>query len=156
MVWRQVLKEPAFLWCMGSICYSWLQRNFRAAGYSLTAERWHVLINLGEQGGQTQQQLSDKTEKNKGNITRLISNSFLCLFDFWFIELSCKWVILAWQPVNGNAIQFVGAGNRLTVRYRKSWNNSTTWDFPEPLLFNSGLYPVCHSLSIFSVLCGLS
>jgi DNA-binding MarR family transcriptional regulator len=50
-----------------------LQRNFRAAGYSITAEQWHVLINLWEQDGQTQQQLSEKTEKDKGNITRLIS-----------------------------------------------------------------------------------
>lgn len=50
-----------------------LQRNFRAAGYSITVEQWHVLINLWEQDGQTQQQLSDKTEKDKGNITRLIS-----------------------------------------------------------------------------------
>ena len=48
-------------------------------------------------------------------------------------------VIPAWQPVNTYAIKFVGAGNRLTVRYRKGWNNSTTWDFPEPLLFNSDL-----------------
>jgi DNA-binding MarR family transcriptional regulator len=49
-----------------------LQRNFRAAGYSITAEQWHVLINLWEQDGQTQQQLSEKTEKDKGNITRLV------------------------------------------------------------------------------------
>ena len=51
-----------------------LQRNFRAAGYSITAEQWHVLINLWERDGQTQQELSDKTEKDKGNITRLISS----------------------------------------------------------------------------------
>ena len=51
-----------------------LQRNFRAAGYSITAEQWHVLINLWEREGQTQQELSDKTEKDKGNITRLISS----------------------------------------------------------------------------------
>jgi DNA-binding MarR family transcriptional regulator len=50
-----------------------LQRNFRVAGYSITAEQWHVLINLWEQDGQTQQQLSEKTEKDKGNITRLIN-----------------------------------------------------------------------------------
>ena len=49
-----------------------LQRNFRVAGYSITVEQWHVLINLWEQDGQTQQQLSEKTEKDKGNITRLI------------------------------------------------------------------------------------
>ena len=49
-----------------------LQRNFRAAGYAITAEQWHVLINLWEQDGQTQQQLSEKTEKDKGNITRLV------------------------------------------------------------------------------------
>lgn len=51
-----------------------LQRNFRAAGYSITAEQWHVLINLWERDGQTQQELSDKTEKDKGNITRLITS----------------------------------------------------------------------------------
>lgn len=59
---------------MGCICYSRLKRNFRAAGYSITAEQWHVLINLWDQDGQTQQQLSDKTEKDKGHITPLISS----------------------------------------------------------------------------------
>ena len=49
-----------------------LQRNFYAAGCSLTVEQWQVLINLWEQDGQTQQQLSEKTGKDKGNITRLI------------------------------------------------------------------------------------
>lgn len=50
-----------------------LQRNFQASGYSITVEQWHVLINLWYQDGQTQQQLSEKTEKDKGNITRLIN-----------------------------------------------------------------------------------
>ena len=51
-----------------------LQCNFRSAGYSITTEQRHVLINLWDEDGQTQQQLSEKTQKDKGNITRLVDS----------------------------------------------------------------------------------
>ena len=51
-----------------------LQRNFRESGHNINAEQWRVLINLWSQDGQTQQELSEKTWKNKGNITRMIDN----------------------------------------------------------------------------------
>lgn len=51
-----------------------LQQNFRSSGYDITSEQWRVLINLWIQDGQTQQELSEKTGKDKGNITRLITN----------------------------------------------------------------------------------
>ena len=50
-----------------------LQRNFRSSGYAITAEQWRVLITLWNQDGQTQQELAEKTVKDKGNITRLIN-----------------------------------------------------------------------------------
>jgi DNA-binding MarR family transcriptional regulator len=58
----------------GRLLANRLQHNFRSSGYDITAEQWRVLINLWIQDGQTQQELSEKTGKDKGNITRLINN----------------------------------------------------------------------------------
>ena len=57
----------------GRLLVNRLQRNFQSSGYDISAEQWRVLMVLWNQDGQTQQELSEKTGKDKGNITRLIS-----------------------------------------------------------------------------------
>ncbi len=49
-----------------------LQRNFEAAGYKLTLEQWLMLVLLTIRDGQTQQELSIMSVKEKTTITRLI------------------------------------------------------------------------------------
>ena len=51
-----------------------LTSNFRSLGYDITAEQWRVLMILWHKDGQTQQELSEQAGKDKGNITRMISN----------------------------------------------------------------------------------
>jgi len=50
-----------------------LQRNFRSSGLNITAKQWRVLNSLWNQDGQTQQELAEKTQKDKGNMARLIN-----------------------------------------------------------------------------------
>lgn len=49
-----------------------LQRKFRERGYAITTEQWSILLSLWERDGRTQQEIADKTRKNKANITRFI------------------------------------------------------------------------------------
>lgn len=49
-----------------------LNRKFKAAGLGITTEQWSVLACLWEQDKQTQQEICDKTFKDKASITRLI------------------------------------------------------------------------------------
>ncbi|MDA8099583.1 MAG: MarR family winged helix-turn-helix transcriptional regulator [Nitrospiraceae bacterium] len=49
-----------------------LQRRFRQRGYNITTEQWSIMLSLWEQDGRTQQEIADKTGKNKANITRFI------------------------------------------------------------------------------------
>lgn len=51
-----------------------LQKNFRNAGIDITIEQWSVLYHLWKEEGLTQQQLCDKTYRDKPSITRLIHN----------------------------------------------------------------------------------
>lgn len=51
-----------------------LQKNFRNAGIEITIEQWSILYHLWKQDGLTQQQLCDKTYRDKPSITRLIHN----------------------------------------------------------------------------------
>jgi DNA-binding MarR family transcriptional regulator len=51
-----------------------LQRKFVAANVNLTIEQWSVLYSLWRTDGQSQQELSNNTFKNKPSITRLIDN----------------------------------------------------------------------------------
>ncbi len=49
-----------------------LQRNFSAAGISITPEQWTVMLHLAERDGVTQQQLCNAVYKDKPSMTRLI------------------------------------------------------------------------------------
>lgn len=50
-----------------------LQRMFVSHGFDISAEHWTILVNLFfRQNGQFQQQLADRTYKDKAAITRLI------------------------------------------------------------------------------------
>jgi DNA-binding MarR family transcriptional regulator len=51
-----------------------LQKNFRNAGIEITIEQWSILYHLWKEDGLTQQQLCDKTFRDKPSITRLINN----------------------------------------------------------------------------------
>lgn len=51
-----------------------LQKNFRNAGIEITIEQWSVLYHLWKEEGLSQQQLCDKTYRDKPSITRLIHN----------------------------------------------------------------------------------
>lgn len=51
-----------------------LQKNFRNAGIDITIEQWSVLYHLWKEDGLTQQQLCNKTNRDKPSITRLIHN----------------------------------------------------------------------------------
>ncbi len=51
-----------------------MQKNFRAAGLEITIEQWSILYHLWKEDGQNQQQLCDKTFRDKPSITRLIDN----------------------------------------------------------------------------------
>jgi len=49
-----------------------MQKNFRAAGLEITIEQWSILYHLWKEDGLNQQQLCDKTFRDKPSITRLI------------------------------------------------------------------------------------
>jgi DNA-binding MarR family transcriptional regulator len=49
-----------------------LRQTFQDAGYDLTPEQWAVLYRLREQEGLNQIQLSEKTFKDRHNITRIL------------------------------------------------------------------------------------
>jgi DNA-binding MarR family transcriptional regulator len=49
-----------------------LRQTFQDAGYDLTPEQWAVLFRLQEQEGINQIQLSEKTYKDRHNITRIL------------------------------------------------------------------------------------
>ena len=51
-----------------------MQKNFRAAGLEITIEQWSILYHLWKEDGQSQQQLCDKTFRDKPSITRLLHN----------------------------------------------------------------------------------
>ena len=51
-----------------------LYRDFKTAGLEFTPEQWTVLYCLWEKDGVTQQELCNKTFKDKPSMTRLIDN----------------------------------------------------------------------------------
>jgi DNA-binding MarR family transcriptional regulator len=51
-----------------------MQKNFRSAGLEITIEQWSILYHLWKEDGQNQQQLCDKTFRDKPSITRLLDN----------------------------------------------------------------------------------
>ncbi len=51
-----------------------LQKYFRQQGIEITVEQWSVLVHLWKNDGVSQQELCNKTFKDKPSITRLIDN----------------------------------------------------------------------------------
>ena len=51
-----------------------LQKNFRNAGLEITIEQWSVLYHLWKEDGLSQQELCNRTFRDKPSITRLIDN----------------------------------------------------------------------------------
>jgi DNA-binding MarR family transcriptional regulator len=51
-----------------------LQKNFRNAGLDITIEQWSILYHLWKEDALSQQQLCDRTYRDKPSITRLIDN----------------------------------------------------------------------------------
>lgn len=51
-----------------------LQKNLRDAGLEITAEQWSILYTLWEEEGLTQQELAQRTFREKTAITRIIDN----------------------------------------------------------------------------------
>ncbi|HEY2727688.1 MAG TPA: MarR family transcriptional regulator [Parafilimonas sp.] len=51
-----------------------LQKNFRNAGLEITIEQWTVLYHLWKEDCLSQQQLCNRTYRDKPSITRLIDN----------------------------------------------------------------------------------
>jgi DNA-binding MarR family transcriptional regulator len=51
-----------------------LQKNFRDKGLDITIEQWSVLYHLWKEDELTQQDLCNKTNRDKPSITRLIHN----------------------------------------------------------------------------------
>jgi len=51
-----------------------LQKNFRNNGIEITIEQWSILYHLWKQDGLNQQDLCNKTFRDKPSITRLIDN----------------------------------------------------------------------------------
>jgi DNA-binding MarR family transcriptional regulator len=51
-----------------------LQKNFRNAGLDITIEQWTVLYHLWKEDCLSQQQLCNRTYRDKPSITRLIDN----------------------------------------------------------------------------------
>ena len=51
-----------------------LQRKFNQAGLNLTIEQWSVLYQLWKQDGSSQQELCNRTYRDKPSITRLVDN----------------------------------------------------------------------------------
>ena len=51
-----------------------LQKYFRQAGLELTVEQWSVLVHLWKNDGVSQQELCNRTFRDKPSITRLVDN----------------------------------------------------------------------------------
>ncbi len=51
-----------------------LQKNFRNAGLEITIEQWSILYHLWKEDCLSQQQLCNRTFRDKPSITRLIDN----------------------------------------------------------------------------------
>jgi len=51
-----------------------LQKNFRAAGLEITIEQWSILYHLWKEDCLSQQELCNRTFRDKPSITRLIDN----------------------------------------------------------------------------------
>lgn len=51
-----------------------LQKNFRQAGLDITIEQWSILYHLWKQDCLSQQELCNRTFRDKPSITRLIDN----------------------------------------------------------------------------------
>lgn len=51
-----------------------LQKNFRNAGIDITIEQWSVLYHLWKEDGLSQQELCNRTYRDKPSITRLVDN----------------------------------------------------------------------------------
>src|SRR5215217_3221038 len=51
-----------------------LQKKFNSAGLNLTIEQWSVLYHLWKQDGRSQQELCNRTFRDKPSITRLVDN----------------------------------------------------------------------------------
>lgn len=51
-----------------------LQKYLREGGINITVEQWSVLVHLWKQDGLNQQELCDKTFRDKPSITRLLNN----------------------------------------------------------------------------------
>ncbi len=51
-----------------------LQKNFRQAGLEITIEQWSILYHLWKEDGLSQQELCNRTFRDKPSITRLIDN----------------------------------------------------------------------------------
>lgn len=51
-----------------------LQKNFRNAGLEITIEQWSILYHLWKEDSLSQQELCNRTFRDKPSITRLIDN----------------------------------------------------------------------------------
>ena len=51
-----------------------LQKKFNTAGLSITIEQWSVLYHLWKEDGKSQQELCNRTFRDKPSITRLVDN----------------------------------------------------------------------------------
>ena len=51
-----------------------LQKYFRESGLDLTVEQWSILVHLWKYDGVSQQELSNRTFRDKPSITRLVDN----------------------------------------------------------------------------------
>jgi len=51
-----------------------LQKNFKQTGLELTIEQWSVLYHLWKEDGLSQQELCDRSFRDKPSITRLLDN----------------------------------------------------------------------------------
>jgi DNA-binding MarR family transcriptional regulator len=51
-----------------------LQRNFKMAGVEITIEQWSVLYHLWKEDGLSQQELCNRSFRDKPSITRLVDN----------------------------------------------------------------------------------
>ena len=71
---KQTINESLGFWLYRSHTQvsAALRQTFQDAGYDLTPEQWAVLFRLQEQEGINQIQLSEKTFKDRHNITRIL------------------------------------------------------------------------------------
>ncbi|MGA2554249.1 MAG: MarR family transcriptional regulator [Smithella sp.] len=71
---KQTINESLGFWLYRSHAQvsAALRQTFQDAGYDLTPEQWAVLFRVQEQEGINQIQLSEKTFKDRHNITRIL------------------------------------------------------------------------------------